>query len=169
MKFVQLSAALLIGAHSCYPASHGPMVMAVRKMPSLPQSVSTGLLRNAGDHKTVANLESPAGIYGTNSDGSFHKPFAASSADDWKRNMAGQKSNTQVFYLEVAEIADGVVYARYYMEGMTGDESEQYPYRTRVTNVWTLEEDGEWRIKAMHFSGADFGGTHRTQNTDFED
>ena len=117
----------------------------------------------------MANLESPAGIYGTNSDGSFHKPFAASSADDWKRNMAGQNSNTQVFYLEVAEIADGVVYARYYMEGMTGDESEQYPYRTRVTNVWTLEEDGEWRIKAMHFSGAGFGGTHRTQNTDFED
>ena len=125
--------------------------------------------RNAGDHKAVANLESPAGIYGTNSDGSFHKPFAASSADDWKRNMAGQQNNMQVFYPEVAEIADGVVYARYYLEGMVGDASEQYPYRTRVTNVWILEEDGEWRIKGMHFSSAGFGGTHRTQNSDFED
>lgn len=125
--------------------------------------------RNAGDHETVASLESPAGIYGTNSDGSFHKPFAASSADSWKRNMAGQKNNMQVFYPEVAEIADGVVYARYYMEGMVGDASEQYPYRTRVTNVWTLEDDGAWRIKAMHFSSAGYGGTHRTQTSDFED
>ena len=125
--------------------------------------------RNAGDHEAVANLESPAGIYGTNSDGSFHKPFAASSADSWKRNMAGQENNMQVFYPEVAEIADGVVYARYYLEGMVGDAKEQYPYRTRVTNVWTLENDGEWRIKAMHFSSAGYGGTHRTQTTDFED
>ena len=38
--------------------------------------------------------------------------FAASSADDWKRNMAGQESNMQVFYPKVAEIADGVAYAR---------------------------------------------------------
>ena len=89
--------------------------------------------RNAGDHETVANLESPAGIYGSNSDGSFHKLFAASSADSWKRNMAGQKNNM------------------------------------RVTNVWTPENDGEWRIKAMHFSSSGYGGTHRTQTTDFED
>lgn len=125
--------------------------------------------RNANDHETVANLESRGGMFGTNSDGSFHKPLATATADDWKRNMAGVKSNTQVFYPEVAEIAEGVVYARYYMEGMVGDESAQYPYRTRVTNVWTLEEDGEWRIKAMHFSSAGYGGTHRTQSTDFED
>ena len=168
MKFVQLSTALLIGALSL------PGIVRADGHGGAEDAVATAVVdywaaRNAGDHKAVANLESPAGIYGTNSDGSFHKPFAASSADDWKRNMAGQNSNTQVFYLEVAEIADGVVYARYYMEGMTGDESEQYPYRTRVTNVWTLEDDGQWRIKAMHFSGADFGGTHRTQTSDFED
>lgn len=168
MKFVQLSTALLIGALVL------PGIVRADGHGGAEDAVATAVVdywaaRNAGDHKAVANLESPAGIYGTNSDGSFHKPFAASSADDWKRNMAGQNSNTQVFYLEVAEIADGVVYARYYMEGMTGDESEQYPYRTRVTNVWTLEDDGQWRIKAMHFSGADFGGTHRTQNSDFED
>ena len=168
MKFAQLSAALLIGALVL------PGIARADGHGGAEDAVSTAIgnywaARNAGDHKAVANLESTAGIYGTNSDGSFHKPFAASSADDWKRNMAGQNSNTQVFYLEVAEIADGVVYARYYMEGMTGDESEQYPYRTRVTNVWTLEDDGQWRIKAMHFSGADFGGTHRTQNSDFED
>ena len=168
MKFVQISAALLIAAFVL------PGIVRADNHGGAENAVATAVVdywaaRNAGDHKAVANLESPAGIYGTNSDGSFHKPFAASSADDWKRNMAGQNSNTQVFYLEVAEIADGVVYARYYMEGMTGDESEQYPYRTRVTNVWTLEDDGQWRIKAMHFSGADFGGTHRTQTSDFED
>lgn len=168
MKFVQLSAALLIGALVL------PAIAQADGHGGAEDAVSTAIgnywaARNAGDHKAVANLESSAGIYGTNSDGSFHKPFGATSADDWKRNMAGQNSNTQVFYLEVAEIADGVVYARYYMEGMTGDESEQYPYRTRVTNVWTLEDDGQWRIKAMHFSGADFGGTHRTQTSDFED
>ena len=168
MKFIQLSATLLIAAFVL------PGIARADGHGGAEDAVATAVIeywaaRNAGDHKTVANLESPAGIYGTNSDGSFHKPFAASSADDWKRNMAGQKSNTQVFYLEAHEIADGVVYARYYMEGMTGDTSGQYPYRTRVTNVWTLEDDGEWRIKAMHFSGADFGGTHRTQAYDFED
>ena len=168
MKFVQISAALLIAAFVL------PGIVRADNHGGAENAVATAVVdywaaRNAGDHKTVANLESPGGIYGTNSDGSFHKPFAASSADDWKRNMAGQNSNTQVFYLEVAEITDGVVYARYYMEGMTGDESEQYPYRTRVTNVWTLEDDGQWRIKAMQFSGADFGGTHRTQTSDFED
>ena len=168
MKFVQISAALLIAAFVL------PGIVRADGHGGAEDAVATAVVdywaaRNAGDHKTVANLESPGGIYGTNSDGSFHKPFAASSADDWKRNMAGQNSNTQVFYLEVAEITDGVVYARYYMEGMTGDESERYPYRTRVTNVWTLEDDGQWRIKAMHFSGADFGGTHRTQTSDFED
>ena len=168
MKFIQLSATLLIAAFVL------PGIARADGHGGAEDAVATAVVeywaaRNAGDHKTVASLESPAGIYGTNSDGSFHKPFAASSADDWKRNMAGQKSNTQVFYLEAHEIADGVVYARYYMEGMTGDTSGQYPYRTRVTNVWTLEDDGEWRIKAMHFSSADFGGTHRTQAYDFED
>jgi ketosteroid isomerase-like protein len=168
MKFVQLSAALLTGAlvlpGIAWADGHGDAA----------DTVATAIgeywvARNAGDHKTVANLESAAGIYGTNSDGSFHKPFGASSADDWQRNMAGQKNNMQVFYPEVAEIADGVVYARYYLEGMVGDASDQYPYRTRVTNVWTLEEDGEWRIKAMHFSNAGYGGTHRTQSADFQD
>ena len=62
-----------------------------------------------------------------------------------------------------------MVYARYYLEGMVGDAKQQYPYRTRVTNVWTLENDCEWRIKAMHFSSAGYGGTHRTQTTEFED
>jgi ketosteroid isomerase-like protein len=125
--------------------------------------------RNTADHKTVANLESSTGMLGTNSDGSFHKPVSTATPDDWKRNMAGQQNKMQVFYPEVAEIAEGVAYARYYLEGMVGDDAEQYPYRTRVTNVWVLEEDGQWRIKAMHFSNAGYGGTHRTQSTDFED
>ena len=88
MKFVRLSAALLTAAFSlpgiARADGHGGAEDAVAN-----DVVEHWAARNAGDHKTVTNLESPAGIYGTNSDGSFHKPFAASSADDWKRNMAG--------------------------------------------------------------------------------
>ena len=112
MKFTQLSATLLIAAFVlpgiARADGHGGSEDAVANA-----VVEYWTARNAGDHKTVANLESPAGIYGTNSDGRFHKPFAASSADDWNRNMAGQENNMQVFYPEVAEIADGVVYASY--------------------------------------------------------
>ena len=128
--------------------------------------------RNINDHETAANLESRTGTYNTNSDGSFHKPINVSTAEDWKRNMAGQQNNMRVFYPEVAEISAGVVYARYYMEGMIGDagtEGAQHTYRTRVTNVWTKESDGQWRLKAAHFSSSSYGGTHRTQTADFED
>ena len=112
MKFAQVSAALLIAAFVL------PGIARADGHGGAEDAVAAAIgeywaARNAADHKTVANLESPAGIYGTNSDGSFHKPFAASSPDDWKRNMAGQKNNMQVFYLEAHEIADGVVYARY--------------------------------------------------------
>ena len=87
MKFVQLSVALLIGAlvlpGIARADGHGGAEDAV--------SAEIGnywAARNAGDHKAVANLESSAGIYGTNSDGSFHKPFAASSAaiEAWNRS-----------------------------------------------------------------------------------
>ena len=97
MKFVQYSAALLIAAFVL------PGIARADGHGGAEDAVATAIgeywaARNAGDHNAVANLESPAGIYGTNSDGSFHKPFAASSADDWKRNMAGQENNMQVFY-----------------------------------------------------------------------
>lgn len=125
--------------------------------------------RNNNDHKTVASMESKTGTLGTNSDGSFHKPLAKASADDWKRNMSGNKGNVRVFYTEATEISEGVVYARYYGEGVIGTEGDLSPYRTRITNVWVKEADGEWRMKAMHFSPANFGGTHKTQRSDFDD
>ena len=100
MKFVQISAALLIAAFVL------PGIVRADNHGGAENAVATAVVdywaaRNAGDHKTVANLESPGGIYGTNSDGSFHKPFAASSADDWKRNMAGQQNNMQVTVTQI--------------------------------------------------------------------
>ena len=47
----------------------------------------------------------------------------------------------QEFYPDVAEIANGVAHARYYLEGMVGDASEQNPHCTSVNNSWTLEEE----------------------------
>lgn len=126
--------------------------------------------RNSNDHKAVAAMESETGMMNTTSDGSFHKPIARASAEDWKRHMAGTKQGSvRVFYTEATEISEGVVYARYYGEGVVGKEDDLSPYRTRITNVWVKEPDGEWRIKAMHFSAANFGGTHKTQRLDFED
>jgi ketosteroid isomerase-like protein len=125
--------------------------------------------RNNRDHETVAAMESDSGMYGTNSDGSFHKPVAKATADDWKRNMVGDASNMRIAYTEAAEVADGVVYARYYAEGVVGTADNQTPYRTRVTNVWVKEADGKWRAKAMHFSRANYGGTHQTVSSDFDD
>ena len=41
--------------------------------------------RNNEDYETVVSLESRSGTYGTNSDGSFHKPKQISSVEQWKR------------------------------------------------------------------------------------
>ena len=125
--------------------------------------------RNNNDHETVAAMESQTGFLGTNSDGSFHKPMAIASAEDWKKNMVGNKGNLRVVYPEATEIAEGVVYARYYAEGVVGMEGNVSPYRTRVTSVWLKESDGEWRVKSTHFSPANYGGTHKTQSSDFDD
>ena len=76
--------------------------------------------RNNNDHETVAAMESQTGFLGTNSDGSFHKPMAIASAEDWKKNMVGNTGNLRVVYPEATEIAEGVVYARYYAEGVVG-------------------------------------------------
>lgn len=125
--------------------------------------------RNNADHNTVAAMESQSGFLGTNSDGSFHKPIAVASAADWQRNMATNGGNLRVAYPEAYEIADGVVYARYYAEGVVGTDGDMSPYRTRVTSVWVEEDDGIWRVKSMHFSPANFGGVHKTQSADFDD
>jgi ketosteroid isomerase-like protein len=95
--------------------------------------------------------------------------MAIASAEDWKKNMVGNKGNLRVVYPETTEIAEGVVYARYYAEGVVGMEGNVSPYRTRVTSVWVKESDGEWRVKSIHFSPANYGGTHKTQSSDFDD
>ena len=68
MKFAQLSAALLTAAFFL------PGIVRADGHSGVEDAVANAVVeywaaRNAGDHKTVANLESPAGIYGTNSDG----------------------------------------------------------------------------------------------------
>lgn len=125
--------------------------------------------RNDRDHNTVAGLESRSGMLGTNSDGSFHKPISVSTPDDWEKNMQGQANVVRVFYPEITPISPDVVYARYYLEGLNKNASGSAPYRTRVTNLWVKDSDGEWRIKAMHFSPANYGGVHQTQSSDFDD
>lgn len=124
--------------------------------------------RNTRDHAAVAGLESRTGVLATNSDGSFHKPLTRSTAEQWKTNMAGTEGSVQIFALELTELSPSIVYARYYLEGMTGAAGAPKPYRTRVTSVW-VQEDGQWKQKTGHFSGANFGGTYATTLQDYED
>ena len=65
------------------------------------------IARNTNDHETVANLESQTGMYGTNSDGSFHKPINVSAADDSDAaavdsnngSASGEENHEQVQYI----------------------------------------------------------------------
>ena len=41
--------------------------------------------RNNNDYETVVALESKTGTYGTNSDGSFHKPRQIPSLEPWEQ------------------------------------------------------------------------------------
>ena len=122
--------------------------------------------RNAQDYETVVSLESKSGTYGTNSDGSFHKPLLQNSIDNWKNTNQGGITN--VFYPEAIQISDDVVYVRFYFEGVVEDDSNAYDYRTRVTMNW-VKEDGKWVVKTQHYSPASYGGVHRTQKADFEE
>ena len=123
--------------------------------------------RNAKDHNTVWNLESRSGTLGTNSDGSFHKPLEISTPDEWKKNMAaGRVFAVQIFALQIADLSAEIVYARYYLEGIFGPMESPKPYRTRCTSVW-IKEEGQWRLKAGHFSSASFGGTYTPDIRDF--
>ena len=45
--------------------------------------------RNNQDWETVVAYESNSGTYGTNSDGSFHKPVVVQSAQDWANSNQG--------------------------------------------------------------------------------
>jgi ketosteroid isomerase-like protein len=122
--------------------------------------------RNSEDYKTVVALESKSGTYGTNSDGSFHKPKQISSVQQWEKSNQG--GVTKVFYPKAIQLSEDVVYVRFYAEGMVEAGGKSSDYRTRVTMNW-VKEDGKWVVKSQHYSPANYGGVHQTQATDFDD
>ena len=122
--------------------------------------------RNAEDWKTVVSYESKSGTYGTNSDGSFHKPVVMQSAEDWANS--GQGGSLNIYYPEAIQLSDDVVYVRFYYEGMTEVAGNSKPYRTRVTMNW-VKENNKWVAKTQHYSPASYGGVHVSQAADFED
>ena len=122
--------------------------------------------RNNQDWKTVVSYESKSGTYGTNSDGSFHKPVVIQTAQDWANSNQGGVIN--VHYPEAIQLSDDVVFVRFYYEGVTNVGGVSKPYRTRVTMNW-VKESGKWVAKTQHYSSASYGGVHVTQSSDFED
>ena len=106
--------AALVGA-LMLPGSRRPMATVV---PCCRRSPNTGPQRA---HETV---DLPVFMAPTLMAISLSPPQAPNS-------VAGQKT-------EVAEIADGVVYARYYMEGMVGE----HPYRTPLPMCGLEDEHG---------------------------
>ena len=125
--------------------------------------------RNAKDFDTVVAMTSKSGVLGTNSDGSFHKPIATETADDWNKNTPENAGVINVFGSEAHKISNTVVYSRYYAEGVVPNGNGGVtPYRTRVTSVW-VKEGMDWVVKTNHFSSAAYGGVHQTAQGDFED
>jgi len=122
--------------------------------------------RNNNDYETVVALESKTGTYGTNSDGSFHKPKQIPSLTQWEKFDQGGITN--VFYPEAIQLSDTVVLARFYAEGVVTAGGNASDYRTRVTMNW-IKEDGSWVVKSQHYSPANYGGVHKTQAADFEE
>jgi|TARA_B100001029_G_scaffold116962_1_gene96936 hypothetical protein len=122
--------------------------------------------RNNNDYATVVSLESKTGTYGTNSDGSFHKPRQIPSVEQWEKFDQGGITN--VFYPEAIQLSEGVVLTRFYAEGVVTAGGNSSDYRTRVTMNW-VKEDGNWVVKSQHYSPANYGGVHQTQAADFED
>ena len=122
--------------------------------------------RNNNDYETVVALESKTGTYGTNSDGSFHKPKQIPSVAQWEKFDQGGITN--VFYPEAIQLSDTVVLARFYAEGVVTAGVNASDYRTRVTMNW-IKEDGNWVVKSQHYSPANYGGVHKTQAADFEE
>ena len=122
--------------------------------------------RNNNDYATVVSLESKTGTYGTNSDGSFHKPRQIPSVEQWEKFDQGGITN--VFYPEAIQLSEGVVLTRFYAEGVVTAGGNSSDYRTRLTMNW-VKEDGNWVVKSQHYSPANYGGVHQTQAADFED
>ena len=74
--------------------------------------------RNAMDYETQWNLVSKDGAFGANSNGTFFNYAEKGTVDDVKEGLSGiEKSAISVMYPKAAVIADGVVLARYYLEG----------------------------------------------------
>ncbi len=122
--------------------------------------------RNNNDYETVVAFESKTGTYGTNSDGSFHKPRQIPSVEQWEKFDQG--GVTSVFYPEAIQLSEGVVLTRFYLEGVVTAGGNSSDYRTRVTMTW-VREGGKWVVKSQHYSPANYGGVHQTQAADFED
>ena len=121
--------------------------------------------RTNKDWETVVSYESKSGTYGTNSDGSFHKPLVIQTAEGWASSNQGGVIN--VHYPEAIQLSDDVVFVRFYYEGVIETAGNSKPYRTRVTMNW-VKEDGKWVAKTQHFSSATYGGVHVTQSSDFD-
>ena len=124
------------------------------------------LLLSNKDWETVVSYESKSGTYGTNSDGSFHKPLVIQTAEGWASSNQGGVIN--VHYPEAIQLSDDVVFVRFYYEGMTEVNGVTSPYRTRVTMNW-VNEDGKWVVKTQHYSPAAYGGVHIPQASDFDE
>ena len=122
--------------------------------------------RNNEDYEAVVALESRTGSYGTNSDGSFHKPKLISSVEQWQRFNQGGVTN--VYYPEAIQLSEDVVFVRLYAEGMVTAGEQASDYRTRVTMNW-VKENGKWVMKTQHYSAANYGGVHKTQASDFDE
>ena len=122
--------------------------------------------RNNNDYATVVSLESKTGTYGTNSDGSFHKPRQIPSIEQWEKFDQGGITN--VFYPEAIQLSEDVVFVRLYAEGMVTAGEQASDYRTRVTMNW-VKENGKWVMKTQHYSAANYGGVHKTQASDFDE
>ena len=119
--------------------------------------------RNAMDYETQWNLVSKDGAFGANSNGTFFNYAEKGTVDDVKQGLSGiEKSNISVMYPKAAVIADGVVLARYYLEGQIefAGGAREPMYRTRVTQIW-VKEGGEWKYRSWHFSPLHQGGVHR--------
>ena len=110
--------------------------------------------RNKQDYETVISLQSRAGNYNTNTDGSFHKPKQITSVESWKRSNQGGVTN--VFYPQAVQLSDDVVFVRFYFDGVVEAGGQASDYRTRVTMNW-VNEDGNWVVKSQHYSPANYG------------
>ena len=122
--------------------------------------------RNNENWAEAVKYESKSGTYNTNSDGSFHKPLVKQSAASWAASNQGGVTNA--YYPEAIQLADDVVFVRFYYEGMTEVNGITSPYRTRVTMNW-VNEGGKWVVKTQHYSPAAYGGVHIPQASDFDE